>query len=131
MEMRYGTVAGLDVHKKTVVVIVLQSMQPDQDFASGIFGTTQFGLKELVAFLRQQGLRTRLWSRRHSSGDRYGWRWRANAQAVNWYRKAADAGDASAMNSLGSMYDYGRGVAQPTGRAGADFEYQDGSRRIQ
>jgi transposase len=56
MESLYGTVAGLDVHKKTVVVVVLQSMQPDQDYASGIFGTTQFGLKELVAFLRQHGV---------------------------------------------------------------------------
>lgn len=55
MESRYGTVAGMDVHKKTVVVVVLQSRQPDQDYASGIFGTTQFGLKELVAFLRQHG----------------------------------------------------------------------------
>ncbi len=56
MESLYGTVAGLDVHKKTVVVVVLQSMQPDQDYASGIFGTTRFGLKELVAFLRQHGV---------------------------------------------------------------------------
>jgi transposase len=56
METRYGTVAGMDVHKKTVVVVVLQSRQPDQDYASGIFGTTQLGLKELVAFLRQHGV---------------------------------------------------------------------------
>jgi hypothetical protein len=31
MESIYGTVAGLDVHKKTVVVVVLQSSQPNQD----------------------------------------------------------------------------------------------------
>src|SRR5919199_5004374 len=49
-------VAGLDVHKKTVVVVILQKGQPDQDHASGTFGTTQFGLKELAAFLRQQGV---------------------------------------------------------------------------
>jgi transposase len=46
-------VAGLDVHKKTVVVVILQKGQPDQDHATGTFGTTQFGLKELAAFLRQ------------------------------------------------------------------------------
>src|SRR3954453_3900543 len=46
-------VAGLDVHKKTVVVVILQKGQPEQDYASGTFGTTQFGLKELAAFLRQ------------------------------------------------------------------------------
>ena len=56
MESLYGIVAGLDVHKKTVVVVVVQSVQPDHDYASGIFGTTQFGLRELVAFLRQHGV---------------------------------------------------------------------------
>jgi len=44
MESVYGMVAGIDVHKKTVVVVVLQSVQPDQDHASGIFGTTRLGL---------------------------------------------------------------------------------------
>jgi transposase len=47
---------GLDIHKKSVVVNVLQSVQPEQDYASGTFGTTQFGLKELAAFLRQHGV---------------------------------------------------------------------------
>jgi hypothetical protein len=50
------TVAGIDVHKKTAVVVVLQGVQPDEDYARGIFGTTQFGLKQLVAFLREQGV---------------------------------------------------------------------------
>jgi transposase len=56
MESVHGTVAGLDVHKRTVVVVVLESAQPDQDYAGGIFGATLFGLKELVAFLRQHGV---------------------------------------------------------------------------
>jgi transposase len=49
-------VAGLDVHKKTVVVVILQKGQPDQDHATGTFGTTSCGLKELAAFLRQHGV---------------------------------------------------------------------------
>jgi transposase len=49
-------VAGLDVHKKTVVVVILQKGQPEQDHATGTFGTTQFGLQELTAFLRQHGV---------------------------------------------------------------------------
>jgi transposase len=49
-------VAGLDVHKKTVVVVILQKGQPDRDYATGTFGTTSFGLRELVAFLRQHGV---------------------------------------------------------------------------
>ena len=31
-------------------------------------------------------------------------------EAVKWYRKAADQGDASAQNNLGLMYEFGRGV---------------------
>src|SRR5690242_21551278 len=56
MESPYNLVAGLDIHKNSVVVIVLQSAQPEEDYASGTFGTTQFGLTELAAFLRQHGV---------------------------------------------------------------------------
>ncbi len=34
------------------------------------------------------------------------------AQAVYWYRKAADQGNADAQLNLGRMYDNGRGVPQ-------------------
>jgi TPR repeat protein len=37
---------------------------------------------------------------------------RNNAEAIRWYRKAADQGDASAENSLGAMYVRGRGVGR-------------------
>jgi TPR repeat protein len=33
-------------------------------------------------------------------------------QAVYWYQKAADQGDAGAQYNLGEMYQYGVGVAQ-------------------
>ena len=56
MESVHGTVAGLDVHKKTVVVVVLQTDHPDEDHAAGVFGTTRYGLNELIAFLRQHGV---------------------------------------------------------------------------
>jgi TPR repeat protein len=36
----------------------------------------------------------------------------ANAEAVKWYRKAADQGYASAQWGLGEMYYAGRGVPQ-------------------
>ena len=32
-----------------------------------------------------------------------------DAQAVSWYRQAADAGDAASMNNLGRMYEHGCG----------------------
>ena len=34
------------------------------------------------------------------------------AEAVKWYRLAADQGDAYAQNNLGVMYDQGQGVPQ-------------------
>ena len=39
------------------------------------------------------------------------------AEAVRWYRRAADAGDATAQNNLGIMYLDGRGVARDEGAA--------------
>jgi hypothetical protein len=72
MKSPYNLVAGLDIHKKTVVVVVLQSAQPEQDYVSGTFGTTQFGLKELAVFLRQHGSLTLRWNRQLSIGDQCG-----------------------------------------------------------
>jgi tetratricopeptide (TPR) repeat protein len=40
-----------------------------------------------------------------------------DAEAVRWYRKAAEAGHAAAMNNLGVMYERGRGVTQDDGEA--------------
>src|SRR4029077_5458753 len=33
-----------------------------------------------------------------------------DAEAVKWYRKSADGGNGSAQFTLGSMYEWGRGV---------------------
>ncbi|WP_368500133.1 tetratricopeptide repeat protein, partial [Phascolarctobacterium succinatutens] len=33
-------------------------------------------------------------------------------EAVKWYRKGAEAGNANAMANLGWMYDWGKGVDQ-------------------
>jgi peptidoglycan hydrolase-like protein with peptidoglycan-binding domain len=40
-----------------------------------------------------------------------------DAEAVKWYRKAADQGSAAAQNHLGLMYDNGRGVPQDDAEA--------------
>lgn len=53
MSSVHGVVAGIDIHKRIVVVVLLNSCQPEQDHATGRFGTTQFGLQQLVAFLLQ------------------------------------------------------------------------------
>lgn len=39
------------------------------------------------------------------------------SEALNWYRKAADGGNASAIYSLGYLYDEGHGVTQDYGEA--------------
>ena len=43
-------------------------------------------------------------------------------QAVTWYRKAAEQGDAQAQTLLGSRYAYGRGVPQDDRQAAAWFQ---------
>ena len=40
-----------------------------------------------------------------------------HSEAVAWYRKAAEQGDAGAQNNLGFMYDQGKGVKQDFGEA--------------
>ena len=40
-----------------------------------------------------------------------------HAEAVKWYRKAAEQGNADAQSSLGAMYGDGQGVAQDYVRA--------------
>ena len=43
------------------------------------------------------------------------------AEAVNWFRKAAEQGDAVAQNSLGAMYNNGTGVPEDDVQAYAWF----------
>jgi tetratricopeptide (TPR) repeat protein len=39
------------------------------------------------------------------------------AEAIRWYRRAADQGNPHAQNNMGWLYEYGRGVAQDYGEA--------------
>lgn len=45
---------------------------------------------------------------------------KAYAQAMKWYRQAADKGNVAAMNSIGGMYEHGEGVARDD-RQAADW----------
>jgi len=54
MSLVCGRVAGIDVHKKILVVVVIDSVDAERDVAVGKFGTTHSKLGELVAFLRSQ-----------------------------------------------------------------------------
>jgi TPR repeat protein len=46
-----------------------------------------------------------------------GWMAQDYARAIAWYRKAIDQGDAFAQDDLGLMYANGRGVAQDDAQA--------------
>lgn len=60
-----------------------------------------------------------------------------DAQAVQWYRKAAEQGNVNAQNNLGVMYAQGRGVRQDLVLAQEWFGkacqngYQDGCHNYQ
>ena len=54
MESLYGTVAGLDVHKKTVVVVLLQSAQPDHD--DSVFRRVEIKPDDGVQLLGERGI---------------------------------------------------------------------------
>ena len=40
-----------------------------------------------------------------------------STKAVEWYSKAAEKGDSTAMNNLGLCFEYGRGVEQNLAKA--------------
>jgi TPR repeat protein len=44
------------------------------------------------------------------------------AQALFWYRKAAEQGFPTAMNALGDMYNVGEGVAKDEAEAGRWYQ---------
>jgi transposase len=48
-------VAGIDVHKKILAVVVVDSADTNRDVASGKFGTTREGLNEMRTFLAVHG----------------------------------------------------------------------------
>jgi transposase len=52
MNPQTNIVAGMDVHKRILVVVVLDSATPDRDHATARFGTTHQARQQLVEFLR-------------------------------------------------------------------------------
>jgi TPR repeat protein len=57
--------------------------------------------------------------------------------ALQWYRKAADAGNATAIYNLGLMYELGQGVRKDSGaavvwyRKAAEAGNEDAKKRLQ
>ena len=57
MSVLSGMVAGIDVHKGFLVVVVLDSNRPDEPLESRKFGTTFHALQELEAFFHRHGVK--------------------------------------------------------------------------
>jgi TPR repeat protein len=70
--------------------------------------------------IRADADRGAVWAQHHvARAYRFGWVpvIRNEGEAVKWYRKAADKGDAEAMHGLAEMYADGKGVAKSPGEA--------------
>lgn len=52
MNSQNNVVAGIDVHKRILVVVLLQGSSPDHDHATARFGASHQGRQELLEFLR-------------------------------------------------------------------------------
>ena len=57
MSLLSGIVAGIDVHKTFLVVVVVDSQRPNELRESRKFGTTFHSLRELEQFLLEHGVR--------------------------------------------------------------------------
>ena len=67
------TVAGIDIHKKVLMVVVLKQIAGRaEDFQRRRFGTAASELQRLTAWLREQGVKRRSWNRLRSTGSRCG-----------------------------------------------------------
>src|SRR5271165_3954979 len=77
MEAAYY-VAGIDVHKKMLAVVVANARDRELHFECRRFGTRVSELGNLSAWLRSARCRKWSWSRRRSTGNRYGWHWKGS-----------------------------------------------------
>jgi hypothetical protein len=71
-------VAGIDVHKRILVVVVLDSSQPDRDHATAQFGTSYQARQDWVAFLRLHQVSYVATESTAPYWRLYGWSWKAS-----------------------------------------------------
>jgi hypothetical protein len=70
-------IAGIDVHKKMLAVVVCDvELDGEYQFARRMFGGNPEQLRALAAWLLDEGVEKRSWNRPRCTGDRYGKRWR-------------------------------------------------------
>lgn len=87
MESPYK-IAGIDVHKKMLAVVVANARDRELDFECRRFGTTVSELRHLSAWLRERDVQEIAMESTPSTGNQYGWRLRGNADYI-WRRREA------------------------------------------
>jgi hypothetical protein len=68
-------IAGIDVHKKVLMVVVIDASTPEEKPKRRRFATIPSDLQRLSTWLRAQGVEEAVWNPRPSTGDRSGWSW--------------------------------------------------------
>ncbi|MGI8741903.1 MAG: hypothetical protein ACR2NN_04915 [Bryobacteraceae bacterium] len=79
MEPVYRFVAGIDVHKKMLAVVIRRQSGEDIEYRKRKFGTSRIEIEHLSAWLQSEGvaevvmrLRTQAWNRLRNIGGRFG-----------------------------------------------------------
>ena len=75
MEAAYY-VAGIDVHKKMLAVVVANARDRELHFEGRRFGTTVSELRNLAAWLRTHDVQEVVMNQLRNTGNRCGWRWK-------------------------------------------------------
>jgi hypothetical protein len=85
MEAAYD-VAGIDVHKKMLAVVVANARDRELHFECRRFGTTVQRTTESIGMVAAaRGAGKWSWSRRRSTGNRCGWRWK-DSFSSGWHK---------------------------------------------
>jgi hypothetical protein len=67
--------AGIDVHKKVLMVVVVDTSVPEEKPVRRRFVTLPSELQRFRIWLQEQGVEERSWNPPRSTGGRCGWSW--------------------------------------------------------
>ena len=68
-------IAGIDVHKKVLMVVVIDATTPEEKPERRRFATMPSDLRRLLIWLREQGVEEAVMESTAQYGDRCGWNW--------------------------------------------------------
>ena len=68
-------IAGIDVHKKVLMVVVIDASTPEGKLTRRRFATMPSELHRLLNWLREQGVEVAVMESTASAGGRCGWNW--------------------------------------------------------